>query len=582
MTDLWTTYLKLRAKLPMGEQNFADLRAAKKIYVDKTDFIFNLAQDNIPKFLSRPRRFGKSTIVSTLEELFTHGVKSYDGHDSFFKGLKIEKLWHDEGQYKVLHLDFYSLVYFCKNVAEFENSLNQALDSFAEKNGLNLQVKENEFVSSKFERLVSLCVRNSLVFLLDEYDAPLATFMTEGKGEEYNRIIQILQGISNTIKLKQGKFRCVFITGITRYKHSSIFTAGGTIMDISLQRAFGECCGYTRSEILECFKEYLRYAVAYRRHLALEDVTSDDLEQILDEMALFYNGYCFDLNAKTKVFSTWSVLSFFSQDDASFLNYWYGSGGLPSLLRNSFFKGDIVQTLSQMVNGELSVSISEFLNPTTLFDMNRKVLLYQTGYLTLASPIRIEMQNTDVEKVYLKFPNRELEWSFKNLLFELIFVKSSEVFSSFSQDKFTLLKKIMETQDLGLLVDFFNHVLKSVDYEHYPIKEESMFTAILASFLYGMGLNVKVNAHQSGGRDDLSLTYENCFLVLENKFIKESNDKQAQKLLDKAVEQIADHDYGKTADCIGKSLWQVALVFSQNKKQIVKAQDRILKINLGA
>lgn len=582
MTDLWTTYLKLRAKLPMGEQNFADLRAAKKIYVDKTDFIFNLAQDNIPKFLSRPRRFGKSTIVSTLEELFTHGVKSYDGHDSFFKGLKIEKLWHDEGQYKVLHLDFYSLVYFCKNVAEFENSLNQALDSFAEKNGLNLQVKENEFVSSKFERLVSLCVRNSLVFLLDEYDAPLAKFMTEGKGEEYNRIIQILQGISNTIKLKQGKFRCVFITGITRYKHSSIFTAGGTIMDISLQRAFGECCGYTRSEILEYFKEYLRYAVAYRRHLALEDVTSDDLEQILDEMALFYNGYCFDLNAKTKVFSTWSVLSFFSQDDASFLNYWYGSGGLPSLLRNSFFKGDIVQTLSQMVNGELSVSISEFLNPTTLFDMNRKVLLYQTGYLTLASPIRIEMQNTDVEKVYLKFPNRELEWSFKNLLFELIFVKSSEVFSSFSQDKFTLLKKIMETQDLGLLVDFFNHVLKSVDYEHYPIKEESMFTAILASFLYGMGLNVKVNAHQSGGRDDLSLTYENCFLVLENKFIKESNDKQAQKLLDKAVEQIADHDYGKTADCIGKSLWQVALVFSQNKKQIVKAQDRILKINLGA
>ena len=214
--------------------------------------------------------------------------------------------------------------------------------------------------------------------------------------------------------------------------------------------------------------------------------------------------------------------------------------------------------------------------------MNRKVLLYQTGYLTLASPIRIEMQNTDVKKVYLKFPNRELEWSFKNLLFELIFVKSSEVFSSFSQDKFTLLKKIMETQDLGLLVDFFNHVLKSVDYEHYPIKEESMFTAILASFLYGMGLNVKVNAHQSGARADLSLSYENCFLVLENKFIKESNDKQAQKLLDKAVEQIADHDYGKTADCIGKSLWQVALVFSQNKKQIVKAQDRILKINLVA
>lgn len=582
MTELWTTYLKLRAKLPMGEQNFADLRAADKIYVDKTNFIFNLAQDNIPKFLSRPRRFGKSTIVSTLEELFTHGIKGYDGHDSFFKGLKIEKLWDDEGQYKVLHLDFYSLVYFCQNVAEFEYSLSQALDSFAKEHGLNLEAKENEFVSSKFERLVSLCARNSLVFLLDEYDAPLAKFMTEGKGEEYNRIIQILQGISNTIKLKQGKFRCVFITGITRYKHSSIFTAGGTIMDISLQSAFGECCGYTRSEILEYFNDYLRYAVAYRKTLALEDVTSDDLEQILDEMALFYNGYCFDRNAKTKVFSTWSVLSFFSQEEASFLNYWYSSGGFPSLLRNSFFKGDVVQTLSQMINGELGVSTSEFLNPTTLFDMNRKVLLYQTGYLTLASPIRIEMQNdkTDGDKVYLKFPNRELEWSFKNLLFESIFIKSSEAFSSFTQDRFSLFKSILEKKDLKLLVSFFNHVLKSVDYEHYPIKEESMFTAILASFMYGMGINVKVNAHQSGGRADLSISLESCLLILENKFIKENNEKQAHKLLDQAMVQIADRDYGKTVDSIGKNLWQVALVFSQSKRQIVKAQDLNLKINL--
>lgn len=114
-----------------NNDDFAFIRSSGQVYVDKTKFIYKLAVDSQPYFLSRPRRFGKSTLISTFEELFKHGVKPYDGHDSYFKGLAIEKLWHDEGEYKVIRLDFLDIFGTSESAADFEQNFVQELRSVA-------------------------------------------------------------------------------------------------------------------------------------------------------------------------------------------------------------------------------------------------------------------------------------------------------------------------------------------------------------------------------------------------------------------------------------------------------------------
>ena len=132
----------LESRLPTAMASFAELRRSGSVYVDKTAFVQKIAGSRKPQILTRPRRFGKSTLQSTIKELFLHGVKPYDGHDSYFKGLAIEKLWHDDGQYLVLHLDFHALNSDSDTVAEFEQNLMETVTDFSQANQITIPKKK--------------------------------------------------------------------------------------------------------------------------------------------------------------------------------------------------------------------------------------------------------------------------------------------------------------------------------------------------------------------------------------------------------------------------------------------------------
>ena len=129
---------ELQNRLPISNQSFTKIRQLGRIYVDKTSFVQALAENDQPRILTRPRRFGKSTLLSTVEELFLHGLEPYDGHDSYFKGLSIEKTWQDHGNYPVLHLDFHELNSLCDTVEQFQRELMRELTKFCRKHGLTV------------------------------------------------------------------------------------------------------------------------------------------------------------------------------------------------------------------------------------------------------------------------------------------------------------------------------------------------------------------------------------------------------------------------------------------------------------
>lgn len=303
---------RLIDRLPLAAKGFRKIIRQGLFYVDKTALVYEIARNSHPKFLSRPRRFGKSTLVSTLEELFVHGVKAHDGVESCFKGLAMEKLWQDNGTYHVLHLNFRLLDRNAHGAESFKGNFAKALDDFALQCGITLR-EQDITAADKFLYVLSKLPDYSVVLLADEYDAPLTRCMQSGSKQDVDEIVKTLQDFYAVVKDLDDRFRCVFITGITRYKDTYLFTAGNSITDISQQRLFGTVCGYTREEIKHTFGELLSLAAMTHYGLSLQEALREEAkERMLDELALWYDGYCFDEEGATSVFSTWSVLQFFA------------------------------------------------------------------------------------------------------------------------------------------------------------------------------------------------------------------------------------------------------------------------------
>ena len=236
-------------KLPLGDTYFSAFIENQLIYVDKTDLIAQLAKFRTPILLSRPRRFGKSTLVNTFEELFSHGLEK-------FKGLKIDtqNLWQDK-TYEVIHLDFSSIKGNRKS-RSFESKFLKHLKTKFKNTKLKID-EDQDVVASLNETLENVADR-SLVLLIDEYDSPLTAVI--GDKEEFADRRELLSDFFSSIKTYSGKFRFIFITGVTRYSHTAIFSGFNNLKDISFDPDFGTIVGYTQEELEFYFKDYLENA----------------------------------------------------------------------------------------------------------------------------------------------------------------------------------------------------------------------------------------------------------------------------------------------------------------------------------
>ena len=527
-------------------ENIEDFIENNYIYIDKTEYIYNLIRSYKRVFFSRPRRFGKSLTLNTIGTLFEKGVEPY------FKGTWIYDKWN-QNKYPVLHLNF--LEYSTSDLTAFKTSMCQPIRDFARMNGI-LDYTDDKEPNNLIRNIFTVMPEGmQIVLLIDEYDCQLTANINNKKiYEEFRTFIREFYGALKG--KKQLKFMA--LTGVTRLKDVSIFSVGSDIKDLSYDHAFSQMIGFTREEIKKFYIDYLKLGISYEKHIETEAVTDTDVEEFLDRMAERYDSYCFDNYYERKVFSTYSVNNFLQaivkDERVVFGDYWYEAGGIPSILKNYMKSHDI--DLSKFQSSEIEVMYDDFVNPTSLPDMNENVLMSQTGYLTLKSDI-----NPNRSKILLGFANREVSTALCRLLGLKLFSKPVEIVTYNNVN-------LLETSSPEELIDLFNSVLASVVYDRNPvIHDEPSLRAIIQVYMMGKGVDVRAEQHNFKGRSDILLNLNKRRIVLELKYSNDGHD--VNSLLEDAVRQIKEKEYG-IENLGGIELIQIAAVFdgSSNVRKI--------------
>ena len=514
------------------------------IYVDKTELIYSLVSLPNRIFISRPRRFGKSLTLDTIATLFETGVEPY------FKGTWIYDKW-TEPTYPVLRLNFLN---FDKNSLEkFNNKLNSKITEFAELNHVTSYKEKEEAEDSIDHLLEQLRLENrQIVILIDEYDCQ----MTANINNEtlYKQFQEKIKSFYANIK---DKFAIKFlgITGVTRLKDVAIFSVGSDINDITNDSAYSQMIGFTRDEIKKYYIDYLKLAASYENNCTVDNVTEAQIESLLDRLAKNYDGYCFDEFYKKKVFSTWSVNSFFQSiienKFVDFGEYWYDNGGLPSILVN-YLKTHELNSFDYLnKENPITIPVNDFLNPTSLTTINQNVLMCQTGYLTLRSALTSGDLTVD-----LGIPNGEIYKALNRLLAINFYKEGIYAFAKGVRD-------LLDAGEIEDIIDRFNSVINSVSYDHFPINSEAAVQNYLYLFLIGAGIEATTESHSSKGRADLIIETKNRRIVIELKYAQ--NETEAKTKLTDAVEQIKSRDYGYT-EPKKNELLRIATVFNAERK----------------
>ncbi len=372
-----TTNLKKR--LPLGTSSFAKLRAVGQIYVDKTDKVYDLASQIGNFFLARPRRFGKSLLISTFESLFKYGLRD-------FEGLKISKLWKDEKKYQVVRLDFSEIKNF-PSIQEFSVKLDSLLIGNFSSLGFSYTESKTILCSTQISNWLKTLPSCSLVLLIDEYDAPLSACLDDPK--LYEEVRKKLSEFYSVIKANDAALRFLFITGLTTFNKMTVFSDMNNLSDISLSPVFGFLLGYTHEEVQDYFSEYLSCA---SEKLGIEK------EELFEELTKHYDGFCFEETAKQKVFAPWSLLHFFSAPERGLKGYWLDGPGKPTVIAK-FLKSHALRVPEDFDSGK-SVALSFLRGFSDVENLSDVDLLTQTGYLTLK-----RIQGTTA---YVGYPNLEV------------------------------------------------------------------------------------------------------------------------------------------------------------------------------
>ena len=521
--------------------SFIDFTLENYIYVDKTEYIPKLVKLK-RVFISRPRRFGKSLTLDTIATLFETGVEPY------FKGTWIYDKW-TEPTYPVFRLSFLNLDNSSMDL--FKKQLNSKITEFANKISVKGYVEKTEPEDSILSLLEKLEEETrQIVILIDEYDYQLTSNINND--ELYKQFQQKIKRIYANIK---DKFAIKFlgITGVTRLKNVESFSVGSDIRDITNSSAYSQMIGFTRDEIKKFYIDYLKSAASYENNCNVDEVTDTQLESLLDRLAQNYDGYCFDEDYEKKVFCTWSVNTFLQsvvdKKKVQFGEYWYDNGGLPSILAN-YLQTHKLNALDYIDEDKtINIKVNDFKNPTSLTSINQNVLMCQTGYLTLRSPVYSKGFMT------LGIPNSEVY----NALFSLM------ALNIFDDTKLLSVNEQILTQskDAGEILGLFNTVLNTVSYDNYPISSEAVVQQLLYMYLKGICNSVTAEQHSSKGRADLVIESDNRRIVFEFKYAK--NETEAKSKLSEAVEQIKSRDYGNILPKKNELL-RIAAVFNADPK----------------
>ena len=541
-------------KLLPNSCNFRDLIDNNRVYVDKTALICQIAKDEKgPYFISRPRRFGKSTLINTFHELFAHGTER-------FKGLEIEPLWKDK-TYKVIHLDFSTFREVPSN-SSFNKEFMDAFKLSLEEAGIE-PTKEN--IDSPANLLKkTLDTESEVVLLVDEYDAPLTAVLNDSNEFEDRR--KILSNFYLTVKSCDGKFRFIFITGVTYYSHTSIFSAFNNLKDLTLDLRYGALLGYTSEELELYFGEYIDNAVEVLNKKYHTERYTHDL--VVSELKRNYDGYSFDEEALNHVYNPWSIVNFFDAPVRGFIPYWVVSGGstptfLVNYLKQGLEKYD-TDDLQSLLNIDSTVnSAAEYLYPKieNMANLDLFAILYQAGYFCIKSVV------DDIFKVGI--PNLEVKKAYSNIVLNEL-TKTKEAKLKYVEP----FKEVLASGNLDKIKELFNTFINEFSYETVKNFNEACFRDVLK--LAMLTFNVTASAEVMGacGRADITAEAGDYLYVFELKVT--DNSKDIDTKLTEAKDQIIKNKYARRLT--DKTVVPVALVLENNSKSRDKSDTPVCEI----
>lgn len=503
---------------------FESFITENRIYVDKTQHIYNLI--TAPNkahfyFVSRPRRFGKSLFISTLKALFSGRKELFD---EYWIGMRSDYHWPS---YPVIHLDFGAILH--GDAAQLERSLCFALQKAARSYG----IEKLDGVDSGdiFQALVEQLAKNGkIVLLIDEYDKPLLDNISDPLVIE--EIRKILSGFYATVKALEEQWRAIFITGVTKFARTSLFSGLNNLKELSFDPITAELFGYTREELVTYFGAHIDDLAA---HLG------KTREEALDEMKAWYDGYRFcDDMKKPQMHSPLSIIE--CLDNKRLSNYWFSTGTPGFLITLLRLRG---------INLEMHDVIQVSMKSLNVIDINNIplfTLLVQTGYLTIVA------YDEDTGLVTLDYPNREIRESFVDYIMQAFTYTTPEALEM----ELMRMRRAINNKDFALFCDAVRTLFAGIPYNLH-IAKESYYHSLFHFMFDLIGMRPQSEVASSRGRADLVLETADSIIVFELKY----ND-SAQA----ALNQIAQKKYYEKYMRRGKAIILVGIAIDFKDKEL--------------
>jgi hypothetical protein len=510
--------------LPIGIQNFENLRRRNYLYVDKTARLLELVTRGERYFLSRPRRFGKSLTISTLDAMFS-------GKAELFKGLAAE-VWvgrQAQNPAPVLRLDMSRME--TANPSLFENSLCEALMRRASADVRFIGSRPGSMFQDLVEGLYH--AHGPVVVLIDEYDKPILDNIGNIEAAEAMRLA--LRSFYTVLKGCDEYLRFVFLTGISKFSKMGVFSAMNNLRDISMSAQYGDIVGYTQPELESNFPLWID-ATARKMKLAREN--------LLERMEEYYDGFCFD--GITRLYNPFSILNFFSEK--RFENHWYKSGS-PSFIVEYMKQHAILDPESYR---HLEVD-QDFADSQEIERARPESFLYQSGYLTI--------EKWEGQTLTLDYPNREVLDSISKMYLENVY--HVEGYTAIGSKLWRALK----AGNIGETLSLYNTALAGIPYEDFTKQSESLYRALFLMLLRGAGISANGELHTCRGRSDLVIMFPERVVVLEFKLAH--TEEEIERLKAEGLRQIGERGYAKPYDTDQRAVSAAVVVADARKRQVV-------------
>ena len=504
-----------RKLYPIGIQTFERIRKEDKFYVDKTEYIYRMTHtDGTYFFLSRPRRFGKSLLVSTFQSYF-------EGKKELFEGLAIEKLEKEWNEYPVLHFDLSKGKHMEK--AQLEEYLGYLLEDYEQKYGIENHRNGN---NNRFNDLIEVVYRKTgkqVVVLIDEYDAPLLDVAHEK--EKLDVLRNTMRNFYSPLKGNESMLRFVFLTGITKFSQLSIFSELNNITNVSMDEPYAGICGITKEELLTQMSDDIDVLA---EHLELSR------EETIQELKDHYDGYHFTWPSPD-VYNPYSLLNCFAKQKMD--SFWFGSG-TPTFLIEKMREFHVLP--SQL--GKVRAKAASF-DAATERMTSLTPLLYQSGYLT------IKDYEKKIDVYTLDFPNKEIEVGLFDSLLPGYLGSEIDAGRVVVADISTYINNGEMDEALQLLADFLE-TIPYCDNTHY---EGHWQQTLYIMFALLTNYDILVEQHTAKGRIDITMETADTIYVMELIFNKSAEE---------ALAQIEAKHYADAFKMSGKKVVKIGLNFS--------------------